>query len=450
VRREGEFPLGTFVINSVGSFALGLLTGASVTGASLFIAGSGLLGSFTTFSTWMFETERLAEDGEGAVALANLGLSVLTGLRRGSGLGDRRSPVTDDCLKLTIYFGESDRVGRELLSDALLRAFEETGVQAGVLLRATEGFGIKHQLHTQRLLTLSEDLPLVAVAVDRRSEIEALLPKVQPLVDGGLITLERARIVTGEVTGTELPEEHHEATKLTIYLGRADRAYGRPAYVAAVELLRLHGLDGATVLLGVDGMVHSARRRARFFSRNTSVPLMIIASGSGETVQRVLPPLGQLLSNPLLTLERITVCKRDGIRLAEPRHLPETDDAGLRVWQKLLVHAAEDARHERHALYLQLIRRLRVEGATGATALRGIWGYSGDREPHGDRFFSLRRAVPVVTVVIDQPDAIQRWWRVIDEVTDEAGLVTSELVPAFHAVGNERRNGGLRLARLRF
>ena len=358
--------------------------------------------------------------------------------------------MTEDCLKLTIYFGESDRLGRRLLSDALLEAFEQAGSRAAVLLRATEGFGIKQQLHTQRLLTLSEDLPLVAVAVDRREKIEALLPRVQPLVEGGLITLERARMVSGAVTKAELPEQLNEATKLTVYLGRAERASGRPAYIAAVDLLREHGLDGATVLLGVDGMAHAARHRARFFSRNANVPLMIIASGSGEQVQDVLEPLGRLLGNPLLTLERVRVCKRDGRKLAEPRHLPERDEAGLGVWQKLMVHAAEDARHDGHALYLQLIRRLREEGATGATALRGIWGYSGDRQPHGDRFLSLRRGVPVVTVIVDQPDAIQRWWKVVDEVTDEAGLVTSEMVPAFHSVGPDIQRGGLRLARLRF
>lgn len=79
-RREGEFPLGTFAINIVGAFVLGLLTGASVTGTWLFVVGTGFLGSFTTFSTWIFETDRLAEDGEEAVALANLGVSMAAGL----------------------------------------------------------------------------------------------------------------------------------------------------------------------------------------------------------------------------------------------------------------------------------------------------------------------------------------------------------------------------------
>jgi CrcB protein len=80
-RRNGsEFPFGTFAINVSGSFALGILTGASVTSTALLVAGTALLGSFTTFSTWMFETERLVEDDELVLAAANVGMSVLAGL----------------------------------------------------------------------------------------------------------------------------------------------------------------------------------------------------------------------------------------------------------------------------------------------------------------------------------------------------------------------------------
>jgi fluoride exporter len=79
VRSAGEFPLGTLVVNLVGSFVLGVLTGADVTGDALLLVGTALLGSFTTFSTWMLETERLAEDGEGRLAGANVVLSLAGG-----------------------------------------------------------------------------------------------------------------------------------------------------------------------------------------------------------------------------------------------------------------------------------------------------------------------------------------------------------------------------------
>jgi PII-like signaling protein len=358
--------------------------------------------------------------------------------------------VNDDCLKLTVYFGESDRLDGRLLSDALIDVFEQRGLQAAVLLRAVEGFGLTQTLRTDRFLTLSEDLPLVAVAVDERARIEAVLPPVTKLVEGGLVTLERARLLHGGLEAMALPEELHEATKLSIYLGRDERVNGRPAFLAVVDYLHAHGLAGATVLLGVDGMAHRQRQRARFFARNEAVPLLIVSVGAGNAIARALPGLDALLTDPVVTLERVRVCKRDGQLLAEPSHLPEHDDAGLGIWQKLMVYGAEQSRHEGHPLHIQLIRRLREEGASGATSLRGIWGFSGDHPPHGDRLFQLRRQVPVLTTIVDTPERIQRWFAIIDAYTDETGLVTSEMVPAVHAVAPARRVGGLKLARLRY
>jgi fluoride exporter len=62
-RRPGPFPLGTFTVTLTGAFLLGALTGASLTGDALLLLGTGLLGAYTTFSTWMVEAQRLAEDG---------------------------------------------------------------------------------------------------------------------------------------------------------------------------------------------------------------------------------------------------------------------------------------------------------------------------------------------------------------------------------------------------
>jgi PII-like signaling protein len=356
--------------------------------------------------------------------------------------------VNQDALKLTVTFGESDRFGRHLLSDELIGRYHEHSLETAILVRGIEGFGMKHRLHTQRLLTLSEDLPLVSVAIDTREKIEAALPRVSAMVSGGLITLERARLLSGELGAVQLPQELHEATKLTVYLGRAERSGGRPTYLQLVEQLHAHGLDGATVILGVDGLAHTERQRARFFSRNTDVPLMVVSIGAGDAIARVLPQLGQVLARPLATLERVRVCQRDGERLAEPHRFPAEDESGLAIWQKLTVHAGEQARHEGHPLYIQLVRRLREAGASGATSVRGIWGFSGDHPPHGDRLLELRRRVPVVTTVVDTPERIREWWRIVDELTDEAGLVTSEMVPAFQAVAPQRTTGGLRLARL--
>jgi CrcB protein len=85
-RRETDFPLGTFVVNLTGGFLLGLLTGMSVTGDALLVFGTGLLGGYTTFSTWMVEAQRLGEDAEWGLMGAYLLGSMLAGLGT-TGLG---------------------------------------------------------------------------------------------------------------------------------------------------------------------------------------------------------------------------------------------------------------------------------------------------------------------------------------------------------------------------
>lgn len=363
--------------------------------------------------------------------------------------------MNEPCLKLTIYFGERDRVNERFLADVLTEIYARHELQTSLVMRGVEGFGVKHHLRSDRLLTLSEDLPLVSVAVDTRPRIEATLAEVNGLRFDGLVTLERARMLTGRVEllqlpaeASDLPTQLQDATKLTAYVGRHERVAGKPAYEAVVDLLRRRGVAGATVLLGVDGTAHGVRHRARFFGANARVPLMVIAVGDGEKIAVLLPELRTLLARPLLTLERVRVCKRDGERLAEPQHLPETDSSGLGVWQKLMVYAGEQSRSAEHPLHHQLIRMLRQAEASGATSLRGIWGYHGDHKPHGDSFWQLRRRVPVVTIIVDTPDRVRRWFDLVDELTGETGLVTSEMVPAFRATGPNLRHGGLRLARL--
>jgi fluoride exporter len=73
-------PVGTLAVNLSGAFLLGLLVGLAPGSDALEVAGTGLLGGYTTFSTWMFESHRLAEDGRGRAALANLAGSLALGL----------------------------------------------------------------------------------------------------------------------------------------------------------------------------------------------------------------------------------------------------------------------------------------------------------------------------------------------------------------------------------
>jgi fluoride exporter len=80
-RRLGrDFPLGTLAVNLTGAFVLGVLAGAALSGDAYRIAGTGFVGAYTTFSTWMLETHRLAEDGRFRAAALNVAVSLALGL----------------------------------------------------------------------------------------------------------------------------------------------------------------------------------------------------------------------------------------------------------------------------------------------------------------------------------------------------------------------------------
>jgi len=359
--------------------------------------------------------------------------------------------VIDDCLKVTSYFGERLRAGGRCYSEVLLDTFEEYDVPSSILLRATGGFGLRHHLRTDRTLTMSEDPSVMAVAVDTPARIHELLPRLAELQPRGMLTVERARMIRGDVIPTPVTLEHHVETKLTVYVGRGQRIRRLPAHVALCDLLQQHGVAGASVLVGVDGTSHGERQRARFWDRNLDVPSMVLAVGPSDRMDRFLPELSVLSPRPMVTVERVRVCKRDGCGFEGPYDLPDADQDGLPLWQKLMVYTSESHLHDGEPVHRALTRRLRQTEAAGVTSLRGVWGFHGDHPPHGDRLAQIGRRVPVVTVVVDSSSRIAASFEVIDELTAEHGLVTCEMVPAMQYFwADDPGGGGLRLARHRF
>jgi len=122
-------------------------------------------------------------------------------------------------------------------------------------------------VHTDRLLSLSEDLPVVATATRAPAKTSnALLGDVLSAQRRGLISLERARVLAPGTSAIDAGDADGDARKLTVHVGRGERVGGRPAFVAICELLRERGLSGASVLLGVR---RTAPRAAR--ARSTAL-----------------------------------------------------------------------------------------------------------------------------------------------------------------------------------
>ncbi len=101
---------------------------------------------------------------------------------------------------MRVMLGERDRCdsgphrGKPLYEAILLRLREE-GFQGATVVRGIAGFGATSIIHTGKLLRLSMDLPVIVEVVDRDDRIQSFLPKLEAVMQGGIVTLERARVI---------------------------------------------------------------------------------------------------------------------------------------------------------------------------------------------------------------------------------------------------------------
>ncbi len=96
---------------------------------------------------------------------------------------------------MRIFIGESDRHGHQPLSEALVELLRREQFAGATVLRGICGFGATRVYHSQKLLDLSADLPLVVEVVDSQEKIDAIMPRIDAMMAGGMITLEKATVI---------------------------------------------------------------------------------------------------------------------------------------------------------------------------------------------------------------------------------------------------------------
>jgi hypothetical protein len=94
-----------------------------------------------------------------------------------------------------IFIGESDHWHHRPLADALVERLRQEGFAGATVFRGIAGFGARSVLHTSHLLRLSEDLPIVIEVVDTEEHVQKLVPILDEMMDEGLVTLEKARVL---------------------------------------------------------------------------------------------------------------------------------------------------------------------------------------------------------------------------------------------------------------
>src|SRR5215469_150558 len=115
-----------------------------------------------------------------------------------------------DAMLLRIFIGESDRWERKPLYEAIVLKAREIHLAGATVLRGPMGFGKSSRLHTSKILRLSYDLPIVIEIVDAEDKINTFLPVLDEMIKGGLVTLEKVRVIqyrSSPVTGEPPPSK---------------------------------------------------------------------------------------------------------------------------------------------------------------------------------------------------------------------------------------------------
>ena len=107
--------------------------------------------------------------------------------------------------RLTIYIGESDRHGHTPLATEIVQRAHAASLAGASVFRGVEGYGASNHIHTTRILSLSDDLPMAIVIVDRFDAIAAFLPELDELITEGLVVLEDVEVVKYVGRSTEAP-----------------------------------------------------------------------------------------------------------------------------------------------------------------------------------------------------------------------------------------------------
>lgn len=97
---------------------------------------------------------------------------------------------------LRIFIGELDKWHHQPLYEAIVLKARERGMAGATVLRGPMGYGAHSRLHTAKILRLSEDLPVIIEIVDKEEKIQAFLPELDQMVEDGLVTLEKVRVIT--------------------------------------------------------------------------------------------------------------------------------------------------------------------------------------------------------------------------------------------------------------
>jgi PII-like signaling protein len=231
--------------------------------------------------------------------------------------------------KVTIYVNEDAKYHLTSLHEAILHYLLHKGVAGANATRAMAGFGPHHVMHTIKMETLMEHLPVRIEFIETAEVVDAVLPTLYDMVTDGLIEVQDTTIVKAVMKGRQPePKRPHKkkegpARLLRIFMGEADKWDGDPLYDAIVKRLRMMDILGATVYRGILGYgAKGETHKEHFLHISQDLPIMISVIESPEKVQEAIAAIEGMIQDGLIVTSDV-----DMIRLVHDNPIEETPDA---------------------------------------------------------------------------------------------------------------------------
>lgn len=221
--------------------------------------------------------------------------------------------------KVTVYTGEDVRHHGEPLYLAVLNYLFYHGVSGATVTKGVAGFGTHHQMHTARILEMSENLPVKIEFVENATSLESILPKLVEMVSPGLVEVHDTNVVVTPGLSSEghppQPRPTHEtingkAKLMRIFIGEDDEWRGKKLYDAIVESLRANDIAGVTVYRGIAGYgAHRRFHKEKRLSLSHDQPVILSVVDEEAKILAYLPLLEQMVDEGLVVLSDVDVVK---------------------------------------------------------------------------------------------------------------------------------------------
>ncbi len=220
--------------------------------------------------------------------------------------------------KVSIYVGQDHQYHGESVYAAILEFLFYHKVSGASVTRGIAGFGADHRMHTDRILVLTENLPMKVEFIETPEKVQELLPKLHEMVGTGLIEIQDTTIVKpSEVSKTsprleDFPSLKREgkAKMMRIFIGENDRWNRKPLHKALIESMRSNDIAGVTVYQGILG--YGANRRIHKDSAlhlSHDRPMMLSVVDTEEKLRAILPVLDDMVQQGLVVFSDVNVIK---------------------------------------------------------------------------------------------------------------------------------------------